>query len=130
MTALARTGGLRHGRGMRHETRGPIVTVFRSRLRADAAENGYGELAARMEARAPTMPGFLGFKTFTAADGERVSIIEFDTLEHHNGWRDDPEHRTAQARGRQSFYAEYSIAVCERLAYRNFDGTEPVSSTG
>jgi hypothetical protein len=34
-----------------------------------------------MESRARTMPGFLDFTTFTATDGERASIIAFDTWE-------------------------------------------------
>lgn len=73
-----------------------------------------------MEARARAMPGFVDFKTFTAPDGERVSIIAFDTFEHHDAWRDDLEHRSAQRRGRQELYAEYSISVCEERARRDF----------
>ncbi|HEX4865909.1 MAG TPA: antibiotic biosynthesis monooxygenase [Acidimicrobiales bacterium] len=65
------------------------------------------------------MPGFEGFKTFAAPDGERVSIIVFDSLEHQEAWRDDHEHRLAQRRGRQDFYAAYSISVCEE--YRSSD---------
>ena len=90
-----------------------IVTVFRSRLRPEAAELGYFELAERMEARARAMPGFIEFKTFAADDGERVSVIVFDSFEHQAAWRNDSEHRSAQRRGRQEFYAEYSISVCE-----------------
>jgi heme-degrading monooxygenase HmoA len=94
---------------------GPIVTVFRSRLRPDADERGYGPLAARMEARARAMPGFVDFKSFSAPDGERVSIIVFDTLEHQEAWRDDPEHRAAQKRGREELYEEHSLSVCRQL---------------
>lgn len=94
---------------------GPIVTVFRSRLRPDADERGYGPLAALMEERARAMPGFVDFKGFSAPDGERVSIIVFDTLEHQAAWRDDPEHREAQRRGREEFYEEYSLSVCRQL---------------
>jgi heme-degrading monooxygenase HmoA len=97
-----------------------VITVFRSRLRADAAANGYAELAARMESRARAMAGFIDFKTFTATDGERVSIITFDTWDHHRAWRDDPEHRAAQRRGPQDFYSEYSIFVCEERHHHDF----------
>lgn len=100
----------------------PIVTVFRSRLRPDAEANGYGILAARMEANARAMPGFVDFKTFDAPDGERVSVVTFETLEHHEAWRTDPDHRDAQARGREAFYAEYSISVCEERSHRSFTG--------
>lgn len=97
-----------------------VITVFRSRLRADAAANGYAELAARMESRARAMAGFIDFKTFTATDGERVSIITFDTWDHHRAWRDDPEHRAAQRRGPQDFYSDYSIFVCEERHHHDF----------
>ncbi|HVA42296.1 MAG TPA: antibiotic biosynthesis monooxygenase [Acidimicrobiales bacterium] len=98
----------------------PIITAFRSRLRPDAEANGYSELAIRMETRARAMPGFIDFKTFTADDGERISIIVFDTTEHQEAWRDDPEHRAAQRRGRETFYAEYSISVCDERRRRSF----------
>jgi heme-degrading monooxygenase HmoA len=101
-----------------------VVTVFRSRLRRDAEANGYGELALRMEARAREMPGFLDFKTFVAPDGERVSVIVFDTIAHQHAWREDPEHRIAQQRGRDAYYAEYSISVCQELGRRHFRHTE------
>jgi len=98
----------------------PVITLFRSRLRADAAANGYEDVAVRLEARARAMPGLLEFKVFTAPDGERVSVIVFDTPEHHDAWRDDPEHREAQQRGRDRFYAEYEISVCRPLRRARF----------
>jgi len=103
----------------------PIVTVFRSRLRADAGDNGYYELAERMEARARAMPGFIDFKTFSAPDGERVSIVVFRTMGDQQSWRKDPEHEAAQHRGRADLYEEYSISVCEERRHHSFqhDGT-------
>ncbi len=104
---------------------GPVVTVFRSRLRPDAKARGYDETATRLESRARDMPGFVDFKTFSAPDGERVSIITFDTLEHQEAWRDDPEHRAAQARGREEFYAEYSISVCLLMRHSGLGKIDP-----
>jgi heme-degrading monooxygenase HmoA len=97
-----------------------VITVFRSRLRPGAMASGYAELAARMESRARAMAGFIDFKTFTATDAERVSVITFGTWDHHRAWRDDPEHRAAQRCGRQNFYAEYSIFVCEERYHHDF----------
>lgn len=105
---------------MKSEIAQPVVTIFRSRLLEDAETNGYSELAARMENRARAMPGFLDFKSFAAADGERLSVIVFDTIAHQHAWRDDPEHRVAQQRGRDAFYSEYSISVCQELTRRGF----------
>ena len=65
------------------------------------------------------MPGFVDFKTFTASDGERVSIVVFDGPGTHDAWRTDPEHRTAQQRGRDDIYTEYSITICSELRHRS-----------
>jgi heme-degrading monooxygenase HmoA len=67
------------------------------------------------------MPGFIDFKTFFAQDGERVSIIVFDSLGNQAAWRNDPQHREAQRRGRDDFYTTYSISVCEELHESGFD---------
>jgi heme-degrading monooxygenase HmoA len=95
-----------------------VVTVFRSRLRDD--HRGYEETADEMEAAARAMPGFVDFKTFQANDGERVSIVVFDSPESHGAWRDDPRHRAAQQRGRKEWYAEYRIQVCSLEKEHNF----------
>lgn len=96
-----------------------MLTVFRSRLREESVEE-YRATASRMEELARAMPGLLDFKTFTADDGERVSIIVFDSLETQEAWRDNAEHRAAQQRGRTSFYESYRIQVCEVLRERAF----------
>ena len=95
-----------------------IVTVFRSRLRDEL--DGYEETADDMFATASAMPGFMDFKQFTADDGERVALVQFDSLEHQQQWRNHPDHRVAQQRGREEWYAEYRIQVCRVLSERNF----------
>ena len=88
-----------------------VVTIFRSRLRPDA-EPLYGEWAARIDALARAMPGFVAIKRFDAADGERVSLVEFADQAAHDAWRDHPEHRAAQRLGRERFYSEFRVQVC------------------
>jgi heme-degrading monooxygenase HmoA len=92
-------------------TTGRVVTVFRSRLRP-GAEAEYEPVAAEMEALARAMPGFDDFTSFAAGDGERVSIVVFDSPETHAAWRDHPDHRRAQQLGRSRLYETYSIQVC------------------
>src|SRR5690242_7549782 len=91
-----------------------IVTVFRSRLMPDVRED-YLVLAQRMNEIARTMPGYISHKGFFADDGERVTIVEFENEEGMRAWRMHPEHRAAQKKARESFYAEYSVQVCEVL---------------
>jgi heme-degrading monooxygenase HmoA len=88
------------------------VTVFRSRLGGEGNAE-YAEVAEEMERAARASPGFVDFKRFDADDGERVSLITFATIEDQHAWRDDLGHRHAQQRGRDVFYASYSIQVGE-----------------
>lgn len=60
---------------------------------------------------AKAMPGFVAFKNFAAPNGERVSIVEFESEETHKAWHDHPEHRVAQKLGREKFYADFEIQV-------------------
>jgi heme-degrading monooxygenase HmoA len=92
-----------------------VVIVFRSRIRQDIPEATLGELGAmaqRMHALASGMPGFVSYKDFVAEDGENVSIVEFESPETLAAWREHPEHKLVQARGRTDFFAEYHIQVC------------------
>ncbi|MEU8137142.1 antibiotic biosynthesis monooxygenase family protein [Streptodolium elevatio] len=92
---------------------GQIVTVFRSRLRPDAAPD-FQAVAAEMLETARAMPGFVDYKVYVAEDGERVSVIVFETAEQQRAWREHPRHRAAQQAGRERFYSDYSmqISVC------------------
>jgi heme-degrading monooxygenase HmoA len=88
-----------------------IVTVFRSRLREDSAEE-YKRWAARMSELARTMPGYLSHKSFAADDGERVTLVEFESEEAQRVWATNAEHVEAKKRGRTDFYQEYKIQIC------------------
>jgi len=97
-----------------------VVVIFRSRLRQGANVEELTALTERMYARVSAMPGFLRLKDFQADDGEVVSIAEFDSLEVETAWRDDPEHRKAQQRGRTEFFSEYNIQVCTVMRDSHF----------
>jgi heme-degrading monooxygenase HmoA len=96
------------------------VIVFRSRLRP-GIEAEYHARAEQLYSIVSAMPGLLCAKDFVADDGERVSIIEFDSEEHLAAWRDHPEHIRAQQEGRERFYASYSIQVCRPERVATFD---------
>lgn len=87
-----------------------VMTVFRNRLREEHAAE-YAQTASRMTELAQQMPGFVDSKTFSAPDGERVTIVTFADRDSHDAWRNHPEHQQAQRDGIASFYSEYSILV-------------------
>jgi heme-degrading monooxygenase HmoA len=96
-----------------------IVTVFRNRLRPDAVEE-YTQWATRISELAKGMPGYVSHKGFTAEDGERVTIVEFENEEAHRAWASHAEHAQAKVKGRQDFYSEYKIQVCEVIRSAEF----------
>jgi heme-degrading monooxygenase HmoA len=96
-----------------------VVVIFRSRRREEA-ESEYAELRPHIQELAEQMPGFVNAKTFTADDGEHVTIVRFDTAAQERAWRDHAEHRAAQKLGRETFYSSYDIAVCSLVEERSF----------
>jgi heme-degrading monooxygenase HmoA len=89
-----------------------VVVVFRARLKPEANQETLAQLGQRMYELASSMPGYVSYKDFTAADGESVAIVEFESLETLAVWREHPEHKAVQQRGRDEFFAEYHIQVC------------------
>lgn len=59
-----------------------------------------------------SIAGYVSHKGFTAADGERVTIVEFDSEEGLRAWATHPEHVEAKKMGRHLFFSEYRVQVC------------------
>jgi heme-degrading monooxygenase HmoA len=97
-----------------------IVTVFRSRIEP-GLQDEYVALVERMHAIAVSMPGYVSHKGFWADDGERVTIVEFETEEAQRAWRMHPEHLEAQRQGRLKYYRAYDIQVCSVLHEAHFE---------
>jgi len=85
-----------------------VVTHFRSRLRADVPPESH-ETAQRLVQLASGGRGLIEYKAFQAEDGERFTLVVFDSAQNQRAWLEDPEHRAAQQRGRERFYESYSI---------------------
>ncbi len=90
-----------------------VIVIFRTRLRAGADQDALVQLTQEMRTLVQTIPGFLSVKDFVASDGESVSIAEFQTMAAAKVWREHPEHRHAQGRGRTEFFSHYHVQVCE-----------------
>jgi heme-degrading monooxygenase HmoA len=97
-----------------------IVTVFRSRLMPGLKED-YVALVERMVELASSMPGYISHKGFFAEDGERCTIVEFESEEAQRAWRTHPEHRAAQGKGRDIYYETHKLQICELKREAIFD---------
>ena len=96
-----------------------VVTGFRSRLLPGNTQ-ACQALADEMMKIATSMPGFISYRTYRSDDGERCSVIEFETLEHLQAWRQHPKHIEAMRIGRKRFYSEYDSLVAEPIRDSSF----------
>lgn len=94
-----------------------IVTVFRSRLKPDVQDE-YGPMAGQMSELARSIPGYISHKGFVAEDGERVTIVEFESEEALRQWQIHPEHGKAKRRGIASFFSDYKFQICSVIRAR------------
>ena len=92
-----------------------FVVIFRSTRKLDDG-SVYSEWSQEMEILVKTIAGYekhFGFRDPETRHG--VTISYFNSLESIAEWKGVTDHRTAQELGREKFYEEYSVQVCEIL---------------
>ena len=105
-----------------------MVVVFRAHRTADGLGNEYAEQLQRMADLAVKMPGYISHKAFVAEDGERLTLFEWESAETLRAWATHPEHVLVKEIGRQKFYENYRLQVCEVVRESTFtreSGTGP-----
>lgn len=90
-----------------------VIVIFRTRLKDGADQDALAALTREMRNRVRTVPGFVSIKEFLATDGEGVAVAEFETMDAVEAWREHPDHRRAQERGRKEFFSRYRVQVGE-----------------
>ena len=99
-----------------------VIVIFRTRLKDGADQGALADLTREMRDRVRSVPGFVSIKEFLAADGEGVAVVEFETMAAVKAWREHPDHRQAQERGRKEFFSSYRVQVGEVV--RDYTFTE------
>ena len=97
-----------------------VVILFRSRLTA-AAGADYTAMDAELDRLVRNQPGFVDVKSFTAADGERLTLVWWKDRETLAQWRNLPIHREAQQTGRAKWYEYYKMEVAEVFRTSDFE---------
>jgi heme-degrading monooxygenase HmoA len=97
-----------------------MVVVFRAHQTAAGLGGEYAEQLQRMTDLAVKMPGYVSHKAFVAEDGERLTLIEWDSAERLRAWATHPEHVLVKQLGRQKFYQDYRLQVCEVVRESRF----------
>lgn len=89
-----------------------LVAVFRTRVRPEVADEYQAELERIWEI-AIKQPGFISTKKYYSDDGDALSIQEWESPEYLRAWRDHPVHVEARRRGREEFYQDFTIYICD-----------------
>ncbi len=101
------------------EKKPSLVILFRSKLTEQAGED-YQAMNAEMQTLVRQNPGFVDVKSYTAADGERLTVVWWRDEESLAEWRNLLRHREAQNTGRQKWYEYYEVEVATILRTRSF----------
>ena len=73
-------------------------------------DEGYAEMAARMNMLAAEQEGFLGMES--ARNEVGITVSYWKNTEAIRKWKMQAEHLEAQRLGRKSWYSAYRIRVC------------------
>lgn len=101
-----------------------FLVIFRNRKRADIDADAYIHDAVEMEALAEEQPGFLLFRSFTADDGEVLSMSEWADEESATAWAHNADHLVVQRRGRDEYYESYTLYTCASPKVHRFAPNE------
>jgi heme-degrading monooxygenase HmoA len=75
-----------------------------------AGDNGYGDMAAQMEALARQQNGFLGVES--AREEVGITVSYWKSLEDIATWKAHTDHLFAQRKGRSDWYRQYKVRIC------------------
>ena len=89
----------------------PYYAVIFTSIRT-TGDNGYSDLAQRMAELSAEQEGFLGME-HAASDGLSITICYWNSLEAIAKWRENSEHKLAQAKGYEIFYQSFATRICK-----------------
>jgi len=85
------------------------AVIFTSTLTQN--NEGYSEMAQKMEELAKTQSGFLGIDS--AREGVGITVSYWESLEAIKTWKQNAEHIIAQQKGREQWYSWYNTKICK-----------------
>lgn len=80
-------------------------------------DDEYFRVAERLKDLAFRKYGCQDFVSVTEGD-EEIAISYWQNEQQIRDWKNDPEHRLAQQKGREKWYKSFSIEICEIVRTR------------
>lgn len=102
----------------------PYWAVIFPNQRTDDDPEGYAQTAQRMVELAKQQPGCLGFDSARDAQGFGITVSYWSSPEAIADWRNHPEHREAQAKGKALWYDEYDVIISKVEHVHSFKKTD------
>jgi heme-degrading monooxygenase HmoA len=106
----------------------PYVAVIFTSVRTGDDGQGYGEMAARMDALARAQRGYLGIETARGDDGLGITVSYWATEADAVAWKAVAAHLGAQRLGRERWYSSYRTRVAVVQREYGHEATPPPTS--
>ncbi len=90
----------------------PCYAVIFTSTQSDF-QDGYAEMATRMEELARQQAGFLGIESIRSPDGKGVTVSYWKDLTSIQAWKQNPEHQIAQQLGKEKWYQNFTVEVAK-----------------
>ena len=92
-----------------------FAVIFKARIAE--LDDEYVRTTERMKKLAFEKYGCQDFVSVTQGN-EEIAISYWNTEQQIRDWKNDPEHRLAQTRGRGKWYQSFSVEICEVIRKR------------
>lgn len=88
----------------------PYYAVIFTNIRTPG-DQGYAEMAKKMDDLARKQPGYLGHES--ARDKLGITVSYWESKEAIKAWKSESQHRLAQQAGKEKWYQNFKIRICK-----------------
>ena len=91
------------------------IVIFKATVAT--LDDQYARMAKALKQLAFSEYGCLDFVAVTEGNQE-IAISYWQSLQDIRQWKNDPLHRAAQALGKDKWYSEFNVEICETIDSR------------
>lgn len=95
------------------------AVIFTSQ-RTEQDGDSYGKMADLIDALAQQQPGFIRVESVRNEEGKGITVSYWESLEAIQAWKDNAKHLTAQQLGKDKWYTNYKVEICQMIKDYSF----------
>ncbi|KPN95415.1 antibiotic biosynthesis monooxygenase [Lysinibacillus sp. ZYM-1] len=96
------------------------AVIFTS-LRTGQDGEDYGKMAEVIDTLAKQQPGFLRVESVRNEEGKGITVSYWESLEAIQAWKANAKHLTAQQLGKEKWYTNYKVEICQVMKDYSFE---------